>query len=55
MGPLFALFPLVSGKMELSHAKLCLFLCSSDNFLLKNVIVFFLENQISKWLKKGFF
>ena len=25
------------------------FLCSLDNFLLKNSIVFFLGNQISKW------
>ena len=31
------------------HAKLGLFLCSLDNLLPKNVIVLFLENQISKW------
>ena len=39
------------------------FLCSLDNFLQKNAIVFFFENQISKWrslekmsiLKKAYF
>ena len=34
------------------------FLCSLDNLLQKNVIVFFFENQISKWgsfEKKGYF
>ena len=34
------------------------FLCSLDNLLQKNVIVFFFENQISKWRsfeKKGYF
>ena len=29
--------------------KIVSFLCSLDNFLLKNVIVFFFGNQISKW------
>ena len=43
------LFPLVLGKMKLPHAKLGLFLCSLDNLLQKNVIVFFFGNQISKW------
>ena len=33
----------------MSHAKLCLFLCSLDNFLLKIAIVFSFGNQISKW------
>ena len=37
----------------MSHAKLCLFLCSLDNFLLKNGIVFFLRNQISRWRSFG--
>ena len=39
------LFPLVLGKMYLSHAKLgtSVFLCSLDNLLQKNVIVLFLE------------
>ena len=52
------LFPLVSGKMELSHTKLGLFLCSLDNLLQQNIIVFFFGNQISKWRsfeKKGYF
>ena len=42
----------------MSHAKIMSFLCSLDNFLLKNVIVFFFENQISKWrviAKNGYF
>ena len=43
------LFPLVLGKMQLSHAKLGLFLCSLDTLLQKNVIVFFFGNPISKW------
>ena len=43
------LFPLVLGKMQLSHAKLGLFLCSLANLLQKNVIVFFFGNQVSKW------
>ena len=43
------LFPLVLGKMKLSHAKLGLFLCSLDNLFQKNVIVLFFGNQISKW------
>ena len=35
--------------------KIVSFLCSLDNFLLKNVIVFFFGNQISKWrsIEKG--
>ena len=54
----FFLFPLVLGKMLLSHAKIGSFLCSVDNLLQKNVIVFFFENQISKWRsfeRKGYF
>ena len=43
------LFPLVLGKMLLSHAKLGLFLCSLDNLLQKNVIVIFFGDQISNW------
>ena len=43
------LLPLVLGKTVLSHAKLGLFLCSLDNLLQKNVIVFFFGNQIPKW------
>ena len=40
------------------HMQNCVFLCSLDNFILKNVIVFFFGNQISKWRsfeKKGYF
>ena len=50
-------FPPVLGKMKLPHAKLGLFLCSLDNLLQKNVIVFFFGNQISKWrsFEKGLF
>ena len=40
------LYPFVLGKIELSHAKLGLVLCSLDNLLQKNVIVFFFGNQI---------
>ena len=43
------LFPLVLGKMKLPHAKLDFFLCSLDNLLQKNVIVFCFGNQISNW------
>ena len=42
------LFALVLGKIWFSHVKLLSFLYSLDNFLLKNVIVFFFGNQISK-------
>ena len=40
------LFPLVSGKI--ATCKIGSFLCSLDNLLQKNVIVFFFGNQISK-------
>ena len=43
------LFPLDLGKIKLPHAKFGPFLCSLDNLLQKNVIVFFFGNQISKW------
>ena len=52
MGTLFVLVSPCFGKMYLSHAKLkkiVSFLCSLDNLLQKNVIVFFFGNQISKW------
>ena len=44
----------------MSHAKLCLFLCSLDNILLKNVIFFFeikFQNgaQLKKWLFLTYF
>ena len=53
------LFPLVLGKMYIVVACKIGFFCGSlDNLLQKNVIVFFFENQISKWRsfeKKGLF
>ena len=51
------LFPLVLGEMQLSYAKLGLFLCSLDNFLQKNVIFFCFGNQISerRSFEKGLF
>ena len=49
MGPLLVL---VSACFRENVAVTCnigSFLCSLDNLLQKNVIVFFFENQISKW------
>ena len=47
------LFPLVLGKTYLPGVlvtcKIGSFLCSLDNLLHKNTVVFFFENQISKW------
>ena len=43
------LFPLVLGENVVVTCKVGSFLCSLDNLLQKNVIVFFFENQISKW------
>ena len=40
------LFPLVLENMKLPNANLGLFLCSLDNLLQKNVIVFFFGNHI---------
>ena len=51
------LFPLVLGKYS-CHMQNLIFLCSLDNLLQKNAIVFFFENKISKWRsfeKKVFF
>ena len=53
------LFAFVQGKYN-CHMQNCLFLSSLDDFLLKNVIIFFVGNQISKWCsfekrKKGLF
>ena len=42
------LFPLVLGKYS-CYMQNWVFLCSLDNILQKNVIVFFFGNQISKW------
>ena len=55
MGPLLVLVsPCFRGNVVVT-CKIGSFLCSLDNLLQKNVIVFFFENQISKWrsLEKG--
>ena len=58
MGPLFVLVsPCFRGKCS-CHMQNWVFVCSLDNSLQKNVIVFFFGNQISKWRsfeKKGLF
>ena len=43
------LFPLVFRENVVVTCKIGSFLCNLDNLLQKNVIVFFFENQISKW------
>ena len=48
--------PCFRGKCS-CHMQTWVFLCSFDNLLQKNVIVFFFENHISKWPsfeKKGY-
>ena len=58
MGPLLVLvFPCFRENV-VATCKIGSFLCSLDNLLQKNVIVFFFGNQISKWRsfeKKGLF
>ena len=58
MCTLFVLvFPCFSENVVVT-CKIGSFLCSLDNLLRKNVIVFFFRNQISKWRsfeKKGYF
>ena len=58
MGTLFVLvFPCFTENVVVT-CKIGSFLCSLDNLLQKNVIVFFFRNQISKWRsfeKKGYF
>ena len=51
------LFPLVLRKTEVATCKIGSFLCSLDNLLQKNVIVFFLEIKFQNGahLKKGLF
>ena len=51
MGALLVLvFPCFSFRENvIVTCKIVPFLCSSDNFLQKNVIIFFYGNQISKW------
>ena len=43
------LFPPCFRENEVATCKIGSFLCSLDNLLQKNVIVFFFGNQISKW------
>ena len=49
MGPLLVLVSPCFRETLVVTCKIGSFLCSSDNLLQKNVIVFFFENQISKW------
>ena len=48
MSPWLVLVSLVLGN-AVTTCKIGSFLCSLDNLLQKNVIVFFFGNQISKW------
>ena len=49
MGTLFVLVSPCFWENVVVTCKIGSFLCSLDNLLQKNVIVFFFENQISKW------
>ena len=49
MGPLLVLVSLCFRENVVVTCKIGSFLCSLDNLLQKNVIVFFFGNQISKW------
>ena len=49
MGLLFVLVSPYFRENVVATCKIGSFLCSLDNLLRKNVIVFFFENQISKW------
>ena len=58
MGTLFVLVSPCFRENVIATCKILSFLCSLDNLLQKNVIVFFFGNQISKWRlfeKKGYF
>ena len=57
MGPLLVLVSPCFTENVVVTCKIGSFLCSLDNLLRKNVIVFFFENQISKWrsFEKGLF
>ena len=58
MGPLLVLVYLCFRENVVVTCKIGSFLCNLDNLLQKNVIVFFFENQISKWRsfeKRGYF
>ena len=49
MGPRLVLVSPCFRENEVATCKIGSFLCSLDNLLQKNVIVFFFGNQISKW------
>ena len=49
MGPLLVLVSPCFGENIVVTCKIGSFLCSLDNLLQKNAIVFFFENQISRW------
>ena len=49
MGPLLALVCRCFRETVIVTCKIVSFLCSLDNFLLKNVIVFIFGNQILNW------
>ena len=49
MGPLLVLVSPCFRENVVVTCKIGSFLCSLDNLLQKNIIVFFFENQISKW------
>ena len=49
MGTLFVLVSPCFREIVVVTCKIGSFLCSLDNLLQKNVIVFFFGNQISKW------
>ena len=58
MGPWLVLVSPCFRENVVATCKIGSFLCSLDNLLQKNVIVFFFGNQISKWRsfeKKGYF
>ena len=58
MDPLLVLVSPCSRENVVVTCNIGPFLCSLDNLLQKNVIVFFFGNQISKWRspeKKGYF
>ena len=57
MGTLFVLVSPCFRENVVVTCKIGSFLCSLDNLLQKNVIVFFFGNQISKWrlFEKGLF
>ena len=49
MGPLLVLLSPCFRETVVVTCKIGSFLCNLDNLLQKNVIVFFFENQVSKW------